>query len=409
MNQSTKPLNRRDFLKLTGQSAATMTLLAGCIPSSPESETNESMVIGKVEGSSKPSPNEEITPINSLDIKIGQMLLVGFRGLEVSRSDDPVIRDIRERHIGGVILFNYDVAQQRPVRNIQSPKQVTQLVTALQDSSEKIPLLVGIDYEGGRVNRLPEQNGFPATVSHQYLGSRNSPAITRQYATQMAKTLADLGINLNFAPVVDVNTNPNNPIIAKKERSFSANPDVVAEHALEFIQAHRRQKVLCSLKHFPGHGSSQADSHLGLVDVTQTWSPDELIPYRKIIQAGEADAIMTAHVFNKTLDPNYPATLSKPTITGLLREKLGFDGIVFSDDMQMRAIASHYGLETAVRQSIEAGVDILVIGNNTGQFVPDIATQVTTIIKRLVQNGTLSEQRIEESYQRIIQFKRHRI
>ena len=405
-NKTTTPLDRREFLKVAGQSTAAMALLAGCLPSSSESETpsNVPPIVGGVDSDST-SPEEETTSTISLDVKIGQMLLVGFRGLDVRNHDAPVVQDIRDHHIGGVLLFDYDVAQRRPVRNIQSPEQVRKLVIALQAYSE-IPLLVGIDYEGGIISRLPKKYGFPATVSHQYLGRKNNLALTRQYATRMAQTLAELGINLNFAPVVDVNTNPNNPIIAKKKRSFSANPEIVAKQALEYIRAHRSQNVLCTLKHFPGHGSSRADSHLGMADVTNTWSDIELIPYREIIEAGEADAIMTAHVFNKKLDPKYPATLSKQTITGLLRDKLGFEGIVFSDDMQMRAIANHYGLETAVRKAIEAGVDILVIGNNTGYFVPDIVAQVTTIIKRLVKKGTISPARIDDSYQRILRLKR---
>ncbi len=405
-NKTTTPLDRREFLKVAGQSTAAMALLAGCLPSSSESETpsNVPPIVGGVDSDST-SPEEETTSTISLDVKIGQMLLVGFRGLDVRNHDAPVVQDIRDHHIGGVLLFDYDVAQRRPVRNIQSPEQVRKLVRALQAYSE-IPLLVGIDYEGGIISRLPKKYGFPATVSHQYLGRKNNPALTRQHATRMAQTLAELGINLNFAPVVDVNTNPNNPIIAKKKRSFSANPEIVAKQALEYIRAHHSQNVLCTLKHFPGHGSSRADSHLGMVDVTNTWSDIELIPYREIIEAGEADAIMTAHVFNKKLDPKYPATLSKQTITGLLRDKLGFEGIVFSDDMQMRAIANHYGLETAVRKAIEAGVDILVIGNNTGYFVPDIVAQVTTIIKRLVKKGTISPARIDDSYQRILRLKR---
>jgi beta-N-acetylhexosaminidase len=394
-----RALDRREFIKLAGQSTATMALLTGCL----SSEMNTPPVAPPIIDNSPTSP--KAMPNNDLDIKIGQMLLVGFRGLEVKGLDDPVVRDIRERHIGGILLFNYDVAQKSPVRNIQSPAQVKKLVSALQ-AYAKIPLLVGIDYEGGMINRLREKNGFPKTVSHQYLGQKNDPALTRRYATEMGNTLKGLGINLNFAPVVDVNTNPNNPIIAGKERSFSSDPNVVTKQALEYIKGHHQANVLCTLKHFPGHGSSTADSHLGLVDVTDTWDSKELIPYREIIHAGEADGIMTAHVFNKNIDPEVPATLSKPIITGLLRQKLGFNKVVFSDDMQMKAIASHYGLETAVRKTIEAGVDILVIGNNTGDFVPDIATQAFNIIKRLVQNGTISEARIEQSYQRILQMKR---
>ena len=171
-------------------------------------------------------------------------------------------------------------------------------------------------------------------------------------------------------------------------------------HALEFIKAHHDQGVLCTLKHFPGHGSSADDSHLGLVDVTETWSRVELEPYENIIQAGEADAIMTAHVFNANLDPAYPATLSRPILTGILREELRYDGVVISDDVQMRAIADHYGFETAVRAMIEAGVDIISIANNS-VYEENVAARTIAFIMRLVQEGKIGEARIDASYRRI--------
>ena len=373
-------LSRRAFLKLVGQGMAATALLAACTPL-PESPTDQEV---------------------SLDVKIGQMLMVGFRGLEVS-NDSPIVQDIRNRHLGGIVLFDYDVPTRSPVRNVESPTQVTALVEALQSASAT-PLLVAIDYEGGIITRLKEKYGFPPTVSHQYLGEVNDLRFTHQEATKMAKTLAELGINLNLAPVVDVNTNPDNPIIAKYERSFSADPEIVTQQALEFIEAHHEQGVLCTLKHFPGHGSSTGDSHLGVVDVTDTWSRIELEPYASIIEAGQADAIMTAHVFNANLDPEYPATLSRPTITGILREELGYDGVVISDDMQMGAIADHYGFEIAIQKSIEAGVDILAIANNS-VYEEDIAAHTVALIKRLVQDGRTDEARINESYQRIRQLK----
>ena len=348
-------------------------------------------------------PPESLTGQDvSLEIKIGQMLMVGFRGLEVSDAD-PIVQDIRDRHIGGVVLFDYDVPTKTPVRNIKSPAQVKALVEALQ-AVASTPLLVAIDQEGGKIRRLKEKFGFPPTVSHQYLGAMNDLALTRKHATAIAQTLAQLGINLNLAPVVDLNTNPDNPIIGQLERSFSADPDIVTNHALEFIRAHHEQGVLCTLKHFPGHGSSTDDSHLGLVDVTNTWSPTELEPYANIIKAGEADVIMTAHVFNANLDSEYPATLSKPTITGILREELGYDGVVISDDMQMGAIADHYGFETAIQATIEAGVDIIAIANNS-VYEEDIAARTIALIKQLVQDGKISEARINESYQRIQRLK----
>ena len=378
---STLPrLSRRKFLKLAGQGMAAMVLLAGCAPP-PE-----------------PSTEQDV----SLEVKIGQMLMVGFRGLGVS-DDHPIVQDIRDRHLGGVVLFDYDVPTKSPLRNVESPAQVTALVKSLQSASA-IPLLIAIDYEGGIITRLKEKHGFPPTVSHQYLGEVNNLRFTHQEATRMAETLAELGINLNLAPVIDVNTNPDNPIIGKYERSFSADPEMVAEQALEFIKAHHEQGVLCTLKHFPGHGSSTGDSHLGVVDVTDTWARIELEPYADIIEAGQADAIMTAHVFNANLDSDYPATLSTPTITGILREELGYDGLVISDDMQMGAIADHYGFETAIQKSIEAGVDVIAIANNS-VYEEDIAARTIALIKRLVQDGIIDEARINESYQRIRRLK----
>ncbi len=374
-------LSRREFLRLAGQGMAAVALLAGCARRQPESPTGQEV---------------------SLEVKIGQMLMVGFRGLEVS-DEHPIVQDVRDRHLGGVVLFDYDVPTKTPVRNVESPEQVKALVGALQAVSPT-PLLIAIDQEGGKIRRLKEKFGFPPTVSAQYLGTMNDLALTRQQATAMAETLAQLGINLNLAPVVDLNTNPDNPIIGQLERSFSADPDVVTNQALEFIKAHHDHGVLCTLKHFPGHGSSTEDSHLGLVDVTATWSSTELEPYASLIEAGEADAIMTAHVFNTELDPDYPATLSKPIITGLLREELGYDGVVISDDMQMGAIADHYGFETAIQATIEAGVDIIAIANNS-VYEEDIAARTTSLIKQLVQDGAISEARLDESYQRIQRLK----
>lgn len=384
-------LSRRKFLKLAGQSMAAMALLAGC-STSPEEE--ETPTVGL--------DIEEETPDVGLDDEIGQMLMVGFRGLEV-RGDHPIVQDIQNRHLGGVVLFDYDIPSRSPVRNIESPSQVKALIEALQSFSAT-PLLVAIDHEGGIVTRLKESHGFPPTVSHQYLGEMNDLTFTHEQASAMATTLAEIGINLNLAPVVDLNTNPDNPVIAAYERSFSADPEVVTSHALEFIKAHHEQGVLCTLKHFPGHGSSTEDSHRGLVDVTDTWARIELEPYENIIKAEEVDAIMTAHVFNANLDPEKPATLSKPVITGILREELSYDGVVISDDMQMGAISLHYGYETAIQAAIEAGVDIIAIANNS-VFVEDIAARTIALIKRMVQDGRTSEARIKESYRRIQRLK----
>lgn len=344
------------------------------------------------------APSHEV----NLDVKIGQMIMVGFRGLDVN-DNSPIVRDIFDRHIGGVVLYDYDVPADTPLRNIESPAQLKQLTAKLQAASP-IPLLIAIDQEGGSVSRLKQSAGFPPTVSAKELGSINDLPLTRRNAAQIAKTLAELGINLNLAPVVDLDINPDNPIIGRLGRSFSADPEIVTGHAAEFIKAHHKLGVLCALKHFPGHGSSTGDSHLGLTDITNTWSSNELIPYENLIGQGLADVIMTAHVYNANLDSEFPATLSKPVLTGLLRKQLNYDGVIISDCMQMRAITDHYGFEAAIRAAIEAGVDIILIANNS-VFDEDAASRAIAVIKKLVRQGKISPQRINQSYLRIKELK----
>ena len=341
---------------------------------------------------------------SALRAKLAQLLIVGFRGARVDECD-LIVRDIAELGIGGVILFDQEMADRSGSRrNIESPAQVKALVAHLQ-AHAAVPLLVAIDQEGGRVNRLKPDYGFPESVSHEELGRIDDPAETYRRADQIARTLASLGINLNLAPVVDLDANPDNPIIKGKRRSFSADPEIVARHAAEFVQAHRACGVATCAKHFPGHGSAQADTHLGFVDVTQTWHERELIPFQRLIEAGRCDAIMSAHVFNAKLDPERPATLSRAVLTGILRERLGFRGVVLSDDMEMKAISSRYGLENAVPAAIAAGIDVLCFGNNM-TYDPGIAAKVIEILARAVESGQISEQRIEESYRRVLTLKR---
>ncbi len=334
--------------------------------------------------------------------KLAQMVLVGFRGLALD-ADNPIVADVRDRDIGGVVLFSYDVARQQWERNIASPAQVAALNTSLQALAET-PLMIAVDQEGGRVARLNERFGFPPTLSAQALGERNDPAFTYAATAEMARTLKAAGANHNFAPVVDLNINPDNPVIGAIERSFSADPAAVVEQAAAFIHAHRDHAITTTLKHFPGHGSSTADSHLGFVDVTATWQPVELEPYRQLIARGLVDSVMTAHVFNAQLDPDAVATLSKPIITGILREALGFDGVIFSDDMQMGAIADNYGFEDAVVRAVEAGVDVIAIGNNLA-YDPEIASKTIDILAAAVSDGRLSEARIDASVRRIMALK----
>jgi beta-N-acetylhexosaminidase len=345
--------------------------------------------------------------------KIGQMLIIGFKGLSLQPSD-PIVQSILANRIGGVILFDYDFQTKKYERNIQSPEQVKHLTTQLQDYAYQAaqtkqqkftPLLISIDYEGGTVNRLKENYGFPKTVSAADIGLGSLDQAT-QYATQMAETLQQAGINLNFAPVVDVNVNPDNPVIGKLKRSFSDDPQKVTEYAAVFSKAYQEKGILCAYKHFPGHGSSTGDTHAGFVDVTQTWKDYELNPYKDLFQASyHCPIVMTSHVVHEGLDPaGYPASLSFAMTQTLLRDKLQFQGVVVTDDLQMKAISDNYSLPEAVQLAINAGADLLVFGN---QLVP-VAQDPEEIVEMIYQDvraGKISEARIDEAYQRILKLK----
>ncbi len=355
-------------------------------------------------GGDAAAPGSPKSSDEALADKIGELVMVGFRGTTLDGSE-PILEQVRAGQVGGVVLFDVDVATGSS-RNIDSPEQLKSLVAELQAAAPS-PLLVAVDQEGGRVSRLKERYGFPATLSQQELGERDAVELTRNQARQTAEILADAGINLNLAPVVDLNVNPASPVIGALGRSFSANPALVADHARAVIDAHRKQGVLTAIKHFPGHGSAPGDTHLGFVDVTGTWSSAELEPYRTLVSEGNADLVMTAHVFNGRLDAEWPATLSPATVTGVLRTELGFQGVVVSDDLQMGAIADHYGLETAVHQALAAGVDILLFANNNPRaYEPDIAPRVVALVESLVREGALAEERIDESVERVRDLER---
>jgi beta-N-acetylhexosaminidase len=334
--------------------------------------------------------------------KIGQLLMVGFRGLEAGENS-PIIRDIRAGRVGGVVLFDQDMLLTGEPRNIRSPLQVRKLISSLQHAAA-VPLLVAVDQEGGKVARLKKKHGFPETVTAGYLGDIDDPELTGRHAAATASVLARAGFNLNFTPVVDLNVNPDNPIIGKLDRSYSSRVATVVRHALAVIDAHRRQGVGCCLKHFPGHGSSRRDSHLGFTDVSETWEPVELEPFRALIAEGMAAAVMTAHIFNRRLDPEFPATLSQKTVSGVLRRELGFAGVVVSDDLDMKAISAEYPRERALELALNAGNDIILIANNLA-YDDRVAARAHDLILGLVAAGLVSETRIEEACRRVMDFK----
>ena len=340
---------------------------------------------------------------DSLGIKIGQMIMTGFRGSEAANCA-AVLRDIEMLHIGGVILFDYDVPAKSALRNVLSPVQLRALTAALQKQSP-LRLFIAIDQEGGRVNRLKAKYGFPASVSQRALGRMGSPDSARAAGERTARTLADAGITVNFAPALDLEANPDNPVIAKLERSFSADPDVVTKLGRAMIDGFHSRGILCAIKHFPGHGSSAGDTHAGFVDVTNTWTRRELLPFAALIREGRCDMVMTAHIVNRHLDPLYPSTLSHNVITSLLRDSLGFSGVVVSDDLQMKAISDSYGFEEAIHCAVDAGIDILLFGNNAGVFDERVASKAVTALRHLVASGAITEARIDASFRRIMALK----
>ena len=325
--------------------------------------------------------------------------------------------------------------------------KLTQKLRNYAISSGAPNIFVSIDQEGGRVARLkkpadeskiPEdekQQDFPVFESAEDMGKKSAEEVFKE-SKRMAGMLKDYGFNLNFAPLADVNTNPNNPVIGKINRSYSANPQVVATMDEAFIKGHREMNVATSLKHFPGHGSSTADSHAGFVDVSKTWKDTELIPYRELIRGNAADAIMTAHVINNALwTPErkddtglpkefkmkngtmiaYPATMSRFVITNVLRNELGFDGVVISDDLQMGALKSIWTYEQVLERVLLAGVDIFLNCLNTKYMVSDrnFVAHTINVLKHLVEERKDLKkynlrQQVENSYKRIMHLKASR-
>lgn len=331
----------------------------------------------------------------TLEEDIGEMLLVGFRGVAVD-STDHIWRDLTHFHVGSVILFDHDAPSGKRGRNITGVQQVQNLCRQLRLINPD--LLIGIDQEGGLVSRLHPRYGFPQVGTPQQSAKMGYDSV-RSCAGITAQMLHDAGINLNFAPVADVNVNPGCPVIGKLERSFSSSSEYVTECCRMWIEEQNKKGVASCMKHFPGHGSATGDTHKGLVDVSGTWKELELVPYKKLVK--EVPMVMTAHVINRQLDPDgLPASLS-PRITAYLRDTLGFKGVIVTDDLAMGAIVNEYSLETTLRMAIEAGADLLCLSNNGGSYDSEMVPKAVRIIKSLVADGTISAERIHTSAERV--------
>jgi len=344
--------------------------------------------------------------MKNLQEKIGQMLLVGFSGTSLTPNHE-MAQALMAGAVGGVILFDIDYQTKIPGKNILNPAQVKLLNYQLQHyAGSSNPLFIAVDYEGGAVNRLSSRYGFPEIVGAEALVSEGLER-AREQARLMAKTLKNVGFNVDFAPVLDVNINPENPILGRLGRCYSEDPAIVAEYAEVFVEECHEQGVLCAYKHFPGHGSSMQDSHLGFVDVTESWRLEELVPYHKLLKNTHFnDFVMTAHIINRQLDTSgLPATLSKPILTDLLRHELNFSGIIITDDMQMQAISDHYSLVDAATLAINAGADMLIYGNQLAKTPVD-PRDLVSMIANQVTSGAIDMERIDSAYERILACKK---
>ena len=347
---------------------------------------------------------------------LAQKVLVGFKGADVT-DDTPVVRAIRDFSLGGVTLYNIDLkcfleAQKRDPdlsrekaarvcpKNIISPEQLKSLTSRLQSYS-KVPLLISVDQEGGLVDRLGPTAGFPARESPKTLGEKDDLLLTMRVAGGIAGDLKENRINLNLAPVVDLNLNPQSAI-SRNGRSFGSNPHLVYRHARAFILAHRNHGVLTTLKHFPGKGSAGQDTHFEMADVTSCHQEQEVYPFSRLIQEGLSDLVMTGHINHRGWDEEYPVTLSPKVLRGMLREKLGYQGVIISDDLLMEAIVKQFTLEEACVLAVQAEVDILLVSNNSPEGdEPDLFCRVFESLVSAVDQGRISRASIEASHARI--------
>jgi beta-N-acetylhexosaminidase len=340
---------------------------------------------------------------NEIKSMISQMIIVGIRATNDS-DVKKFFRTYNDISVGGIILYDQNVTTNPwSSHNILNPEQLIKLNRSLQFHS-KTPLLIGIDQEGGNVNRLNSSYGFPNFSSWGELGRINDLNITTEQSLLMAETLSKCGINLNFAPVLDLMINKSS-FLASQDRCFSDNPKELTKHAKIFIELHLKNNVIPVCKHFPGQGSASGDSHEGLVDVTDTWQESELKPYKTLIKDESIKAIMTSHLIHKKLDTSLPATLSSKVLNDLLRIDMGFNGVIISDDPSMSAISKYYNLKETLLLMIEAGVDMFCFGNNLN-YDKNLLKKVFNILVELYEEKKISENQIHMAYKRIMNLKR---
>jgi len=341
----------------------------------------------------------------TLEEKIGQMLVVHFNGTELNAEAKGYIQDL---HVGGFIFYEWS-------NQLSSPQQVQKLTSGLQafakeHASQPIPLFMMTDQEGGVVSRL--KNGFTQFPGNRALAQSNRPELAELSAYIIGREMRVVGMNMNLAPVVDVNINPLNPVIGI--RSFGDSAEQVSCYAAQSLKGYRRAGVIAVLKHFPGHGDVVADSHESLPVVNKTLQEleqTELSPFFRLTP--DAPGVMTAHLLVPALDKKNCATLSKPIVEGLLRERMGFQGVILTDSLAMQGVLDNKSdsIQEVAIQSIEAGHDILLLGGNqlltseNPELTLEDVSKIAQAIAQAVRTGRLSMERIDASMERILTLK----
>lgn len=324
----------------------------------------------------------------SLEEKVGQMIFAGIKGKVMTNETEKIIST---HQVGGIILFK---------DNLKKANQSVTLLNAIkqENSNNKVPLFLGIDEEGGRISRLPELTKLP---TNEEIGFRNDASFSYGIGKLLGKQLSAFGFNLDFAPVLDINSNPENPIIG--DRSFGKDAQKVSELGIQTMEGIQSEQVIPVIKHFPGHGDTAVDSHKELPIVQKSLKDLqglELIPFKKAINQG-TEVVMTGHILLPKIDPTYPASLSEKIIKGILRKQLGYEGIIITDDMTMKAIVNTFEIGEAAVSAVKAGNDIVLVAHDYANVI-----KAKDAILQAVKTGEISEQRIDESVNRILSIKK---
>lgn len=370
--------------KLLISAALTLTMIGGVTASSA------TILTGKNESINK-KVEEKISTM-TLEEKVGQMMFYGVNGTNV---DDKVLNLFEDQHVGGIILYGYRNFWGSSLDN--NVKYVNSIKKANRQNSD-IPLFIGFDEEGGSMSQLPQE--LMRTPSKGELGNTNDSSLATGIGAGTAKKLKLLGINTDFGTVLDINTNKNNPIIGV--RSYGSTKEKVTEFGINELKAIQNEGVIPTVKHFPGHGDTEVDSHLGLPSLNHDLNrlkSTELVPFQTAINNG-VEMVMTAHIMLPQIDKEYPATMSKKILTDLLRDEMGYKGVIITDDLEMQAISKNWDLGEAAIKSVEAGADILLVCHTI-----ENQQKVYNAVVQGVNDGKIDENRIDESVRRILRLK----